>query len=101
MGATASLYDFPLDRSGMYQTTFKGFKVYINPALDTSPKMQLSPEIVRILSPHNSQFVNEMNDWLLKRFGTEAQVIFSHDLGCYIVGPKTYQQMLKLNLNAQ
>jgi hypothetical protein len=59
------------------ELTYCGFKVIINPFLDSMPKMQLSPAICKILDP---DFVYETNNWMRNFFGVdEEKVIMGRD----------------------
>lgn len=49
---------------------FAGIPVIVNPICDNVPRMTLSPEARRIVTP---EFSAEMDAWMLKRFGTKHE----------------------------
>ncbi|POR52780.1 hypothetical protein B0G62_10477 [Paraburkholderia eburnea] len=48
-----------------------GLDIAVNPMLDNVPRMQTSPKFAALMPP---EFVAELNDWMLKFFGTESAV---------------------------
>ncbi len=53
-----------------------GMPVYIDPLLDDVPKMQLSEEVKKHLTP---KFIAETNAWMREFFGTENRVMVVND----------------------
>jgi hypothetical protein len=65
-----------------------GYKVHINPLLDNMPKMQLSIEARRVVTP---EFAREMDKWMLEFFGTKDEIYATVD--SLMMGPKSYAKM--------
>lgn len=66
-----------------------GFRVFINPALDCVPKMQLTQKVYDNLP---APFRDEINTWLREFFGTEPHIMQYGD-GAIAMGPKMLEQV--------
>lgn len=72
------------------QYTLLGFQICVNPSLDNVPRMQLSEKVKQFLTP---EFIEETNDWLLKFFGTESQIITDNTYKIMYMGPVTLRKV--------
>lgn len=89
---TKDLYSRP----GAYQTTFMGYKIYIDPALDDMPKFKLSPKMCEILGPFRTA---EFHEWSGRFFGVTSEVLVLRGSSIMVVGPKTHRQMMERYVN--
>lgn len=70
-------------------TTIMGMRVIVNPMLDNMPRMQTSARFAELMP---SEFVADLNAWMLEFFGTHS-IAVTLDRNTIAVGPKAYRAM--------
>lgn len=69
-----------------------GLQILVSDWLEDSPRMRVNPSFAKLIP---TEFVDELQTWMTKRFGTEPQIIMLGQTA--LMNQRTYDKVMREN----